>query len=405
MLPTISSTISRMFHITIGSAGAHPPTLEPDIQMVKAALLYGDKARLCSAHYSTWVFLLSMKNPTLEDLIAQSHEVEEMIPHMISNPEEARIALFQNRLARHSLKTKNPTAKDLEFRRELIKMNSQQFDEMRKQWPDLDVERAQREFDVAVKAGLLEIHRFPLMETENIGASQLAGTFQKSMERIADEFTGEIMRAVSDCSTYPLFDNGTGSIVRAGVQVGAASPTSVRTSQAKHTQLAADLLSRLPLFDEASMNETLDIRRELDAYLVRFRASIMKYADTIRNASWDKEFSAEAEEIFHREIEPTVLDIEDAVKSNRSLFEIATRKLADKPALATSIFSFIVAQISAMPTIVGAGMSLAVGTATAIYDAVRESQSQEIGLRQNQLYFYYRAKELLDKGAFRYSKR
>ena len=87
------------------------------------------------------------------------------------------------------------------------------------------------------------------------------------------------------------------------------------------------------------------------------------------------------------------------------MFEIATRKLADKPALATSIFSFIVSQISALPTIVGSGMSLAIGTTTAIYDAVRQSQKQERVVEQNQLYFYYRAKELLNEGAFRYSKR
>jgi len=50
-------------------------------------------------------------------------------------------------------------------------------------------------------------------------------------------------------------------------------------------------------------------------------------------------------------------------------------------------------------------MSLAIGTTTAIYDAVRESQKQERVVEQNQLYFYYRAKELLNEGAFRYSKR
>src|SRR3989442_14961233 len=129
-----------MFHITIGTAGAHPPTLEPDIRMVKAALLYGDKVRLCSAHYSTWIFLLGMKDATLEDLIAQSNEVEETIPHMFSTLEEARLALLQNRLARRSLEAKNPTPKDLEFRRGLIEINAQQFEEFRKEWPTLDVE-------------------------------------------------------------------------------------------------------------------------------------------------------------------------------------------------------------------------------------------------------------------------
>jgi len=60
---------------------------------------------------------------------------------MFSNLEEARTALLQNRLARRSLETENPTPKDLEFRRGPIEMNAQQFYEMRKQWPTLDVVR------------------------------------------------------------------------------------------------------------------------------------------------------------------------------------------------------------------------------------------------------------------------
>lgn len=391
-----------MFHITIGTAGADPPTLEPDIHMVKAALLYADKVRLCSAHYSTWIFLLSMKDASLEDLIAQTYEIEEMIPHMFSTPEEIATELFRSRLVRQSLQSKNPTAKDLQLRDDLKKLNAQQYEEFTRQWPSLDVESAAKEFESAVNAGLLEIHRFRLMESENIGASQLGGTFNQTVERIADEFTGTIMRTVSDSSTYPLFDDGTGTIVRAGLDVGALSPTLTRISQAKQTQLAADVLRKLPLFDNASMNEILDIRRDIDQYLVRFRSAIMKYADRIRSASWDEEFSEEAEELFHREIEPAVLDVEDAVKSNRSLFELATRKIVEKPALTGSIFSFIVSQLSALPTIAGVAMSIGVGTATAIYDAVREAKHETRSIGQNQLYFYYRARHLLTDRTFEY---
>src|SRR5688572_30591348 len=139
-----------ILHITVGTAGAHPPTLDHDIQMVKAALLYGDRARLCSANYSTWLFLLSMKDASLEDLIAQTRELEEMIPHMLSTPEEVQIALLQSRHARHALETKHPTPKDLEFRRELKKLKARQFNEFREQWPSLDIEKAQHEFNVAV---------------------------------------------------------------------------------------------------------------------------------------------------------------------------------------------------------------------------------------------------------------
>ena len=132
-----------MFHITIGTAGADPPTLEPDIHMVKAALLYADKVRLCSAHYSTDV--------SLEDLIAQTYEIEEMIPHMFSTPEEIATELFRSRLVRQSLQSKNPTVKDLQLRNDLKKLNAQQYEEFRRQWPSLDVESAAKEFEIRGK--------------------------------------------------------------------------------------------------------------------------------------------------------------------------------------------------------------------------------------------------------------
>jgi hypothetical protein len=150
------------------------------------------------------------------------------------------------------------------------------------------------------------------------------------------------------------------------------------------------------------MKEILDIRRELENHRARFRSGI-KYAATIRNASWDEEFIAEIEEIFHREIEPAVLDIEDAVKTNGSMFELATRKLVGAPALGTSsLFSFMVSQFSSLPTITRMVMAAGLGIGTAIYDAYRQSQKQDIALEQNQLFFYYKAGRLLQNGAFEY---
>jgi hypothetical protein len=393
-----------MFHITIGTAGAEPPTLEPDLRMTKAALLYADNVKLCSAHYSTWISVLAMRDMSLDDLVKETYEAEEMIPHMYSSKEEIAYTLYANRKARESYQSKNPTVKDILFWLESKKLHAQQYKKFKSRLKTLDLEKAQKEFDQAVKAGLLEIHRFPIMETENIGASSLKGTLNESVQKIADEFTNVVMNTVSDASTYPLFDDGTGSLVKTAIEVGVLSPTPTRIAQGKQTQLAADTLRRLPLFDEASMNEILDIRKELERHLVRFRSAIIKYADKIRNASWDEEFSAEAEETFHRDIESAVLDIEDAVKSNSSLLELATRKLADKPALSTSVFSFIVSQLSSLPTITTMVMAASVGAATAIYDAFKEAQKQQRAVEQNQLYFHYQAGELLTNRVYEYRK-
>ena len=90
------------------------------------------------------------------------------------------------------------------------------------------------------------------------------------------------------------------------------------------------MLQRLPLFDDATVHEVIDIRRELERPLVRFRSAVMTYAESIKSASWDEDFSVEAELVFRQHIEPAVLEIEDSVRSSSSLLSMATRKVADK---------------------------------------------------------------------------
>lgn len=391
-----------MFHITIGTIGGElPPTLEPDLRMTKAALLYADKVRLCSSTYSTWISVLAKKDMTLEDLIQQTYKLDEMIPYMYDTQAEIASALKANRLSRESFQSPNPTVKDVMFYLDSKSLDAKQYEEFKTRFDTLDLDNIQQEFDRAVKAGLLEIHQF--RETENnIAASHLRGTFVQSVEKLADEFNRVVTDAMTDGTTHPLFDDGTGSIVKLGIEVGVISPTATRVAQAKQTHLAANVLNRLPLFEEASMNEILDVRRELEGHLVRFRSAIMKYSDMIKNASWDSEFSAEAEEVFHREIEAAVLDIEETVKTNPSLLELATRKLVGAPLLSTSVLSFIVAQLTSLPTITNLSIAASVVAGTAIYDAFKESQKARQTVEQHQLYFYYRAGELLTNRTYEY---
>lgn len=323
-----------------------------------------------------------------------------MIPHMYRTQAEIAAALRANRLSRESFQSTSPTFDDFMFYLKSKQLEAKQYEEFTKRFDTLDLEHTQKEFDRAVKDGLLEIRQ--IGETENIPLSDLRGTLVQSVEKIADEFIGVVTDTMTDSTTHPLFDDEAGSIVKLGIEAGVISPTASRIAQAKQTQLAANVLNRLPLFDDASMNEILDIRSELEGQLVRFRSAIMTYADVIKLASWDNEFSVEAEELFHREIEPAVLDIEDAVKSNPSLLELAIRKLAGKAAVGTSVFSFIVAQFASLPTITSMAVAAGINATTAIYETFKETQRAQRTLEQNQLYFYYRAGVLLTSGTYQY---
>lgn len=371
--------------------------------MVKAALLYADKTKLCSANYSTWMPELANKNITVDQLLNQAYEIEEMIPYMFSDPREIDYNHWVSKQAINTLKSKNPTEKDLKFIAESKQLALQQYEDLKRRFPKLDLEKTNEEFETAVKANLLEIHAFKINESENIGASKLKGTLDESNRKISKEFVDVILETVTNSSTYPLFDDGAGELINLAIRVGELNPNQTRKAQAKQSKLAAEVLQKLPVFDEASVNEIIDVRKELERPLLRFRSAIINYSDKIKSESWSEEFLVEAEEAFHREIEPAVLDIEDIVKSSSSLLALTTRKLVDKPAITTygaSVFSYVVSQQTLLPEIAKVAMAvggIGIGGATAIYDAYKEHQKQSQTIEKNQLYFYYKAGKLLSR--------
>lgn len=393
-----------MLNITIVTAIETEPsrlTLENDLRLIKAALLYADHAKLCSAASSIWIPIIAYKDMAPDVQLAR---LEKLLPLIVHDDREMQLALYHIERSREALKKKNPSIEDRFYRIQAKKLVTGSQEYFKRQFAALDLEGTFRNLERAIREELLEIHDFITLDGAYLGATVLRDDVDDHIERFTAEFVHTALEAVSDGSIYPLFDDRTGEIVQSCIEADVISASPTRIAQAKQSRLAADLLERLPLFDVASIDEIIDIRRDLERHLVRFRSAIMKYAENIRTASWDKEFSAEATEIFHRDIEPAVLDIEDAVRSNSSLLALTTRKLADKSAISTSIFSFVVAQLSSLHTITNMAIAASVGVATAIYDAYKEIQKQQQALEQNQLYFYYRSSTLLSDGTYEYLK-
>ena len=84
------------------------------------------------------------------------------------------------------------------------------------------------------------------------------------------EFFDLIAQAVADGATHPLFDQMSGDLLRIGVEAGVVSPSESGVARGRHSGLASDLLQRLPLFEKATVQDILAIRRELEGPLVRF---------------------------------------------------------------------------------------------------------------------------------------
>jgi hypothetical protein len=382
-------------HISVGVQPTGDLDLEKEIQMVKAALLYGDKVKLYSPKLPS-IHAISRFNDFSPELRLKF--LERIIPYLSPvNAQKLSSSLddYKQLLGRDKL-----DVHELQRRREFERKLEQEWGDIAEQVNEFVRESQLDQIDSVVKAGVLELHDFrnsaddsgalDLM-IENMASSVEKGkSLQSGPDKLwVAEFVKNISRSVSDDATYPLLDNAVGNQV---------APDMAGMDKGRQAQLAGYLLQRLPLFDKASVNEILDIRRELDKPLTHFRSAIIDYSEDIKSTPWDRGFPPEAEKIYLRDVKPAMLDMEEAVQSNKFLANLI-RKLAEKPIVlqAGSFLSIVVSQLSSLPKELVTGLGISLASAPLIYEAYEEWSRKNRDIRQNKLYFYYSAGKHLNK--------
>lgn len=377
------------------------------VRLVKAALLYADRVRL----YSLMSSMLSMVLRQRDFTPKQQLELVEMVaPHITSEKDAEQMLAFLREYKEGF--PNRPRWERRVLRKRFPKLLSKHWRSVKETAVSLAKEAKADSIECAVHSGILELHTFEGTDDDRTALEFIAdcittasksplleSRLPKTSERDARmlrEFVDGVCNAVSDGSTHPLFDTETSELVRESIQKERIAVSEPDIDRGKNSGLAGHLLERLPLFDQASVDEILDIRRKLDKPLTRFRGAIVRFADGIRSASWDRDFHSEAEKVFYRDVGPAVLDIEDAVKSNRLLASIL-RRFVDKSLVlpAGSLFSLVISKLSSLPEEVALSLGVGISSTAVVYDAYREWQREKQATEQNQLFFYYQAQERL----------
>ena len=117
---------------------------------------------------------------------------------------------------------------------------------------------------------------------------------------------------------------------------------------------------------------------------IGFRGAVLRFSEEIRNATWEPEFPADAENIYVKEIAPEVANIEAAVKENHYL-----RKLVDKAI--TGGLAAMIGRWADAPDVLAIGL----GAAATNWHAYQSWRKENELNKQNQLYFYYQTKKRL----------
>ena len=394
--------MDKPFHITIGTVPQRDASLANELSMVKASILYGDKVKLCSSTASLLVSANAFRQLSLPqqiDLLDTIFSITEEDPTSLSELKE------YTKFSKEIIANRNKGSDSYKLYYKLKQGIPKLWDESVIKNEDFFQQARVAELQKAVEANVLEIHGFETFNDTGTTLISLANgsiTSEETLSKVVMDYILAVYDSVSKGLTYPLFDDKTGEAIRLGIEGGLMLPSQARIKQGKEAGLAANLLERLPLFEEASVAEILDIRRELEAPLIRFRNAINIYSEEIKTASWDSDFPIEADHVFRHKIEPAVLDIEDAVKSSKSLTSLATGKLSKESIVASSVFSFVISQLSAFSTISKMSMIAGIVGVSAIREAYHEWREQRQSIERNQIYFYHQAKTLLSDGTYEY---
>ncbi len=290
---------------------------------MKAALLYGDQAALCSPTCTMLLSVVMLGSAAAQASPAEQIRVfRQVFASMIDEKLSQALDTFDTFDTFDTLRAKKFRGSRENI--ELLRLEKH----IAKTWE----ETRDRLYQMAEGSGLAE-----LLEAREAGLLELysandfqVGAADSVLDSVLHDFLSRINAAVSGTKSYALLDAEAGNLIRGQIAEGQLTVSDAHLSRGRHMALAGDILSRLPHFCGATLAEIIDIRRELEKPLKRFRRAMLDYSDRISCAPWEEAFNAETDRVFIREIEPAVLELEEAVKSKPHLQALGGRYLRNR---------------------------------------------------------------------------
>lgn len=377
----------RKFRIVVCS---YPDkSLEPAVELLKAAIVYGDEVLLHSPTAILLASVATLGNCPPADLYSVMRGVApslgvagEGFTKQMSGLEET-FGLEGTRALMQSLL--DPASGIGDLLSTLDGAAATQFEESRRQ-----LRGVQEELNRVVDEQLESAGATSVMPAIDAGLLKLA-PFDVTKD-LFDGYIEALWSMLRHPRYFPLFDEGIADLVNAAVGVGALAPSPKMRSRGRQAGVAAGFLARLPTFPRASMDEIVDIRAELDRPLVRFRAEMVGIGDRIGVDAFDPMFDEAAEEAWISSVEPALLELRELVEEKR-LRPLFGARLPGSGALAAT--GGLVTGIITQAPLVG----LSVATATTALGAAAGVVGDRVRLdrerRKRPYYLLHRTEELL----------
>lgn len=375
--------IKKNLDILIGLTPDSSVSIDEELEYIKVALLYGDNITLVSP--KSLLFLGVSCVLGMNEKQTYRYFID-MIKHIEKDEykKEQYEMIFSQYINIKRKKHKN-TQELLLIRQTEIQFNNT-IEEYKSKIIEIFGEESISQFVSAMSTNRL------FVDTLNV---------EENAEFFNDELIEEFFNKVSNCvvsgDKYPIYNKSTVDLLKLAINEGKIKVPQYSNNNIKNVSVASDLILRLPVFENASVDEIIDIRKELDKYVNNFRGAIVDYTEKIKSEPWTNEFENDAYNLFLKEVNPQIMAIDEEVKSNNLLYKLLEKNLKNPISFATPIFGAVISPISNFvnlsTTAMLTGTSL-VGTSLLAYKEWKEKLSQ---IKQNQLFFYYKSGKIISK--------
>lgn len=199
-----------------------------------------------------------------------------------------------------------------------------------------------------------------------------------------------------DPSTHLIFDDSTGTLVQALIDGNKINPDALSLAHSKNVSVGSGLIRKLPALTSAPMDEILDLRREANGSLSRYRRAVSSLTPKIASAAFGSDFDEEVNDLWLREVEPAIDEIKETLADHTLVRETARHLSIDLKSYvfaATGPFVAVGVQtLSTLDTLMTAALSATPAALAGVQLLAGADRDRRAGLKQAQksdLFYLY----------------
>lgn len=375
--------MKKNLDILIGLSPDSSISINEELEFIKIGLLYGDNITLVSPKSLLFLGVASVlgmnENQTFRYFIDLIKEIEK------DEYKKNEYETFYYQYINIKKKKYKSTQEILLMKRSEVELNSI-IEEYKNKIIEMFGEDEILQFEAAINSNRLTIDTLDVEKN---------GDFIS--DRLIEEFFNKVSECVVNGDKYPIYNKSTIDLLKYAINEGKITISKYSNSNIKNACFASDIITRLPVFEGASVDEIIDIRKELDKHVNSFRGAVVDYSEKIKSEPWTKEFENDAYNLFLKEVNPKAIEIEEEVRANKLLYKMLEKNIKNPISVGTPMLGAIISPISNFvnlsTTAMITGASIA-GTSLLAYKEWKDKLSQ---IEQNQLFFYYKSGKIMTK--------